>query len=409
MRDINRSTILELIRRNGPVGRSEIADEHNVSLPTVMRIVEELIANGLVVEDRVKEWSGGRRRARVRFNGSQHLVICVDLGGDAAYGAIADLNGEVCHELHRTNASSHSNESLELIWVMIDQLLEKSREIGSPVRGIAVGVPGTVDPHDGVVRRCLPRGWEDFPLKDQLAARYPYPIAVENNVNLAALGETWFGSEGSENNLVLLSIGSFVGAGVVINGSVYTGSNNMAGAVAHFLPEKTRAGVNDFEPSTFAQIGSGPALVRQAQRMLADVLSPAQLDELSARSIFIAAENHEPWALQIRASFIDSLVQLLIAFGVVLDPEVILLRLGMTDTPEQLLALLLKRLQRKGHMAAPCRFRSSVPRRSSWVRSFGCCELLPTTTPYKNINSDVLGLRWIRVSSAGLPAKCRSI
>jgi glucokinase len=352
MRDINRSTILELIRRNGPVGRSQIAEEHNVSLPTVMRIVEDLIANGLVVEEKTKEWSGGRRRARVRFNGSQHLVLSVDLGGELAYGAVADLSGEVCHEIYCPSSPTDSDESLELLYDLIDRLIEKSSDIGLPVRGIAVGIPGTVDPNQGVVRRSPYLCWHGFPLKDHLKARYRFPVSIENNVNLAALGETWFGSAGIENNLVLLALGSIIGAGVVINGSVYTGAHNMAGQVANLLPGQAHNGAGQFEASGMERLISGPALVRQARRALTDQLSPDELEALTAEFIFKSAEKEEPWALQIRESFIESLAQMLIAIGVVLDPEVILLTISLTETPERLLEPLLKRLQSSGGLAA---------------------------------------------------------
>ncbi len=72
MREINRSSILEIIRCNGPISRTQIAEDLQVSLPTVMRIVDKLIIEGFVIEDGEKEWSGGRKRKRLIFNGSQH-------------------------------------------------------------------------------------------------------------------------------------------------------------------------------------------------------------------------------------------------------------------------------------------------------------------------------------------------
>ena len=91
MREINRSSILEMVRSNSPISRTQIAEDLQVSLPTVMRIVDELMEDGLVIEDGEKEWSGGRKRKRLVFNGSQHLVIGIDLGGTKIYGAVADL------------------------------------------------------------------------------------------------------------------------------------------------------------------------------------------------------------------------------------------------------------------------------------------------------------------------------
>src|SRR5438045_1983239 len=95
MRGINRSAILEIIRKQSPISRSQIAELLNVSLPTVMRIVDELIEEGIVRDQGSKEWSGGRRRPLVEFNAEGHVVVGVDLGGTKMYGAIADLHGTI--------------------------------------------------------------------------------------------------------------------------------------------------------------------------------------------------------------------------------------------------------------------------------------------------------------------------
>jgi glucokinase len=111
MREINRSSILELIRANGPISRTQISEDLQVSLPTVMRIVDELILDGWVIETGEREWSGGRKRTRLLFNGSQHLVIGVDLGGTKIFGAVADFNGKLLHEIHVEHHDTHAEES----------------------------------------------------------------------------------------------------------------------------------------------------------------------------------------------------------------------------------------------------------------------------------------------------------
>src|SRR5512135_2069366 len=99
MRDINRSAILAIIRRESPISRTAIAERLNVSLPTVMRIVDELIAEGFVRAQGTTEWSGGRRRSLLEFNGEGHVVIGVDLGGTNLFGAIVDLAGNIIDEV----------------------------------------------------------------------------------------------------------------------------------------------------------------------------------------------------------------------------------------------------------------------------------------------------------------------
>src|SRR6202158_1776223 len=91
MRDINRSAILEIIRRDSPISRTAIAESLEVSLPTVMRIVDELIADGFVRSQGSSEWSGGRRRSLLEFNADGHVVLGIDMGGTKIYGALSNL------------------------------------------------------------------------------------------------------------------------------------------------------------------------------------------------------------------------------------------------------------------------------------------------------------------------------
>jgi predicted transcriptional regulator len=95
MREINRSAILEIIRRESPIARSVIAERLQVSLPTVMRIVDELMEEGFIRPHGSKEWSGGRRRSLLEFNPEGRLIIGVDMGGTKMYGALSDLGGNL--------------------------------------------------------------------------------------------------------------------------------------------------------------------------------------------------------------------------------------------------------------------------------------------------------------------------
>jgi DNA-binding Lrp family transcriptional regulator len=152
MRAINRSAILEMVRLLGPIPRSKIADELHVSLPTVMRIVDNLLADGLVKETGIKEWSGGRKRGLVEFNGSRHLILGVDLGGTKIFGAVADLDGIIHYETHFEHHQTHSEESLDVVYQVLDELTKQAGQMNLPVRGIGIGVPG-----------ITVQKWESFP------------------------------------------------------------------------------------------------------------------------------------------------------------------------------------------------------------------------------------------------------
>ena len=123
MRDINRSAILEIIRRESPISRSAISERLDVSLPTVMRIVDELIADGFVRLQANTEWSGGRRRSLLEFNADGHVVLGVDMGGTKIYGALSNLGGTVIDELNISRGSAQGEESYAALTTLLDTLL----------------------------------------------------------------------------------------------------------------------------------------------------------------------------------------------------------------------------------------------------------------------------------------------
>ena len=345
MREINRSSILEMVRSNSPISRTQIAEDLHVSLPTVMRIVDELMEDGLVVEDGEKEWSGGRKRKRLIFNGTQHLVIGIDLGGTKIYGAVANYNGEILHEVRIEHHQTRSEESLELLCSIIDQLLAFSEDLNLPVRGIGVGVPGVVQPDTGIVGIAPALDWKDFPLKSRLQERYDHPIAIENDVNLAALGEMWFGTQGDENNLVLLTIGTGIGAGIIINGAVYGGSHNMAGEVGYFLPDRTHLGQKYPGFGALEILASGTGIANRARELLADTLSPEALENLTAYDVFDAVRQQKDWAITVLDETVDYLAQLIGAISTIFDPDVILLGGGVSRSADLLIDPICSRLK----------------------------------------------------------------
>ena len=212
MRRLNRSAILNVLRTHSPVSRTEIARLLGMSLPTVMRVVDELIEEDLVHFEG-SEPSGGRRRPLLRFNGAAYAVVGVDLGGGKLYGTVADLTGRIQHEQYARWEDYHTPPgTLSSLYRFIQALLDAPRPPGQRIRGIGVGAPGVTLADSGVVVWAPSLNWRDLPLKELLSQRFTPPIFVENDVNLAALGEYGFGIGVGVSNLVCLYIGIGIGA-----------------------------------------------------------------------------------------------------------------------------------------------------------------------------------------------------
>jgi len=344
MRSINRSAILEVIRANSPISRSEISRRLDVSLPTVMRIVDKLIEENLVRPTGKTDWSGGRSRTMLEFNGSAHLCIGLDLGGTKLYGGVADLSGNIIHEAHIAHHQTQADESFRVLCEFIDKLLEYSTRSGLPLWGIGIGVPGATDRESGNVKLAPSLNWFGFPLKKRLEDRYRLPILIENDVNLASIGELWAQPPEVEN-LVLLTIGTGIGAGVIINRALYRGSHNMAGEIGYTLPDRSHLGQTFSGFGALEQLASGNGIAMRARKLLKEKRAAESLENLTAEDVFDAVRNGDGWANEVLAETVDYLAQAIAFITQLLDPDVIILGGGVSREADLLIQPILDRLQ----------------------------------------------------------------
>ncbi|HMD90153.1 MAG TPA: ROK family transcriptional regulator [Anaerolineaceae bacterium] len=345
MRDINRSAILEIIRRASPISRTAIAERLDVSLPTVMRIVDELIQDGFVRSQGNTEWSGGRRRPLLEFNEDGHVVLGVDLGGTKIYGALSNLGGCVIDELTVDRHGTQGDECYEKLTAFIDTLLASPKLEGRPVRGIGVGAPGVTIHEEGIVKWSYALKWKDFPLKAKLAERYHLPITVDNDVNLAALGELWFGAGQNCQNMIQIAIGTGIGAGIIIDGALYRGSHEASGEIGNMIPGPLFLGKNYLSFGALESVASGTGIAERARRLLKSRRDPADLENLLAEDVFDAVRDGQKWACNLINETVDYLAVTIANLSVSFDPELIVLGGGVSRSADLLVAPILQRIE----------------------------------------------------------------
>jgi glucokinase-like ROK family protein len=345
MRDINRSAILEIIRRESPISRTLIAEKLNVSLPTVMRIVDELIDEGFVRPQGATEWSGGRRRPLLEFNAEGHVVIGIDLGGTKIFGAIADLGGNILDEVNVSRHGVSGEESYRRLVELIDTLLASPKLQDRRIRGIGVGVPGVTMHSTGVVAWAPSLNWREYPLKAKLAEQFSLPIIVDNDVNLAAWGELWFGAGQNTQNMVLLTVGAGIGAGIVIDGALYRGSHEASGEVGYLLPNREYLGRRYDGFGALESLASGTGIVERARQALKGRREPAELESLVAEDVFDAIRRGEGWARPIIDETVDYLAIAIASIGAYFDPELIVLGGSVARSADLLIEPILRRIE----------------------------------------------------------------
>ncbi len=345
LRDINRSQVLDLLRQGGALSRSQIARRLNMSNPTSLRIVEELCAMGLVREAGAsRDARPGRPRTLLEFDGDNHLVIGMDLGGTKLLGALLNLSGELLQEISLPSSLYNPQENYQLTCELIERLLAFPRPTGQRLLGIGIGAPGITLAESGVVTWAPSLGWRDFPLKSLLSARFGVPAFVENDVNLAALGELGFGAGKGKKNLVCIAVGTGIGSGVIIDGVLYRGAHQAAGEVGYLPPGVEHLGRRYEGFGALESLASGTGIAERAWRYLEEHGMAEAYPQITTEEVFQLARSGVSWAQALVDETVDYLALAVASIACVLDPEVVILGGGVGRSADLLVEPILKRL-----------------------------------------------------------------
>lgn len=329
MHAVNRSAILDTIRRSGSISRPSIAQRLELSLPTVIRTIDELIEENMVVETGEKESTGGRKRPLLRLNTEAYAIIGVDLGGTTIYGAATDLSGNVLVEEKADNHPASAETSYARLSKIISNLITDKLIEKRAILGLAVGTQGLTSHQDGIVLRDQIQNWTDFPLQQRLLQDFNVPVVIDNDVYLAALGEFWFGVGQNFRNLVFITVGYGVGAGIIIDGSLYRSTNFLAGEIGYCLPGREYLGKKRGNFGILESLASLPAISEKAKRIFRSRKITDHQKEWTPESVFQAMLRKEKWAEGIIAELIDDLSLAVANTCAVLDPDVIVIRSGL--------------------------------------------------------------------------------
>ena len=232
LKHLNERTVLEAIRSGAPISRAEISRRAGISKPTVSLALQSLVEAGLVRE--ASSGPAGPRYGAVFFEPVPEaaLVLGLDVGGRFLRGAICDLRGDVRARLDVEIDGSDAVRVLEQIAELRERLVATTGLDDALVNGAVVGIPGVVDAERrGIALATSVAGLEGDTFGPELEERLGLKVTLENDVNLAALGEHWQGVARGVDDFLFLSIGTGMGAGLVLRGELHRGHNGAAGEV----------------------------------------------------------------------------------------------------------------------------------------------------------------------------------
>jgi glucokinase len=222
------------IDRPGTFTRAELIELSGLSAPTIGDVAGHLIRKGVVKDLGMGPSSGGRRPSLMEFNARHAFTAVMDIGPTRTRLAVADLRGEpIAHTIVDTYKKLGPQRLLDQLAVDLLALLEREKIPRARLLAVAAGAPGIVRVKDGVVL-FAPNlsGWRDVQMRDILGAALRTTVVVENDVNLALLGEHWRGAARGHQTCAFVFVGTGIGAALLIDGVLLHGHHDMAGEIA---------------------------------------------------------------------------------------------------------------------------------------------------------------------------------
>lgn len=231
---------------------------------------------------------------------NQGLYIGIDLGGTNIKGALITREGKIiCKKKIPTQALAGAQAVAEKIAYLISELAQQEGH-DKGIRGVGIGVPGQPDRENGTVIFAPNMSWHHVPLVQMLNLK-DVPVFLENDANLAALGEQWVGAGWGSQNMVMITIGTGIGAGIILGGQLFTGANGCAGELGHCIIDPRGPACSCGRRGCLETFCSANAMVKSALSKIGEgaVTKLADIKNIEARDIIEAAREQDQVALEV--------------------------------------------------------------------------------------------------------------
>ncbi|WP_212648211.1 ROK family protein [Deinococcus hopiensis] len=271
-------------------------------------IVGDLIDEELIEEGSVQDSSGGRRPTGLQLHRNLGYAIGIDLGVTSVTVTVSDVNFQVvASSTTETDVRVGPGPVLAIISRSIDQLLKEQTIRRSQILGIGMGVPGPVEFHTGLlINPPLMPNWEGFNLREYFAESHSAPVFVDNDVNVMALGELHHrrsnGDSDGNENMIVVNLGTGIGAGIIVRGEVYRGADGAAGDIGHVSIDPQGPRCHCGNTGCIEALAGAPNIVREAVAAAEQGISTILQDlvstkgQLTLSDVSLAARQGDPAA-----------------------------------------------------------------------------------------------------------------
>jgi len=339
-------SILDTIRRSGPISKTEISSLIGVNVVTVSNYVEEFLRQKLIFEKELDVSKGGRRPVLLDLNNDSGYAIGVGFNLSNAIAVLTDMRGKLIRKVKIEKKGSKASEMSDLILKLIGDLLSQSAEYKDRIKGIGIAVGGIVDKNRETVRwpESTGRGNTSYslislPLKEIIEREFNYSVCVDNDATMACFGEQWLNQDAQIKNLLYMFSG--VGCGIMIEGELYRGANGCAGEISIHNPNEKDAesfGCRIGEPCFLKRWQADIGMLESAKKAAESSkdskileLCGGSVDKMELKHIFEASRLDDKLALNIIKQAGRKL-GIKVAFLVnVLNPQMVIIGGGLEE------------------------------------------------------------------------------
>lgn len=363
--------VLDHIRRQRARSRSELVRLTGLGRGVVAERVAQLLDRGLLVERDLAPSTGGRPPRRLGFRDDAGHVLVADLGASGVDVAVTSLGGGiVAHRAEPARIDVGPERVLAQVDRLFGELLSGRDAVPGLLWGIGIGVPGPVEFRTGrPVSPPIMPGWDGYPVRERFAERYGVQVWVDNDVNIMALGELRAGIAVGHSDVVVVKVGTGIGAGIISEGRIHRGSQGSAGDVGHIQ-------VSD-DPAVICRCGNrgclealagGAAIARSGEAAARDGASPrlaAALDatgSVSAVDVAREAAHGDPASIEILQAAGRRVGGMLASVVNFFNPSLIVISGGVSGSGDHFLAAIRETVYRR---SLPLATRDLEIRRSS--------------------------------------------
>ena len=354
-------SVLDLVRSGAACTRPDLVRRSGLGRTVVTQRVQQLLDARLLVEGALGPSSGGRAPRELAFHADAGHLLVAEIGSTTLTVAVADLAGTLRAQRQvAADVTRGPVATLRDVEAQFRTLLAERAADAPPLWGIGVSVPGPVEFATGhAIAPPIMPGWDGYPVRERLAGTFGVPVWVDNDVNLMALGELRAGLARGERDVVLIKIGTGIGAGLVSGGRLHRGAQGCAGDVGHVAVAASEAeGDADVvcrcgKTGCLEALAGGAALAREAEAAAASGASPylAALAKegraLDARDVSDAAQHGDPFSVGLltrSGRLVGAMLATLVNFY---NPSLIIIGGGVAASGDLLLAAVREAVYRR--------------------------------------------------------------